>query len=109
MLREIKGIGDIKTKFLIQIYTAMIGSLLQYASSVWQTGNDDHLCRLNAIQRKGLAICLGLLSTASLESLEVMAGVLPLDLRREEMAIREIAKLTSYSSKIPIRKYTIET
>ncbi|VDI25109.1 Hypothetical predicted protein, partial [Mytilus galloprovincialis] len=46
---------------------------------------------------------IGVSATASLEVLQVMAGVLPLDLRREEMAIRDIARLNSYSTKIPIR------
>jgi hypothetical protein len=30
MLREIKGLGQIKTKFLLQIYNSLIGSVLQY-------------------------------------------------------------------------------
>ena len=32
-------------------------------------------------------------NTASCEALEVQAGVLPLDLRREELAIRECTKI----------------
>ena len=103
MLREIKGIGNIKTKFLLQIYNSIVGSILQYASCVWNTGNREHLDRLNWIQRKGLAIVLGLPSTASLEVLEVMSGTLPLDLRREEICIRDIAKINSYSTKLPIK------
>ena len=31
--------------------------------------------------------------TASLEAMEVMSGVIPLDFRREEIAIRDIAKI----------------
>jgi hypothetical protein len=37
MLREIKGLGQIKTKFVLQIYNSLIGSVLQYASCVWQS------------------------------------------------------------------------
>ena len=108
MLRGIKGIGNIKTKFLIQIYSSMIGSVLQYASCVWQTGSAEQLNKLNAIQRKGLSICLGVPSTASIDALEVMAGVLPLDLRRQEMAIRDVAKINSYSTKIPVKSKVTE-
>ena len=43
-------------------------------------------------------------STASLEVLEVAAGVLPLDLRREEMAIREAGKINSYGNDVPIKQ-----
>jgi hypothetical protein len=57
---------------------------------------------LNSVlsQRKGLSIILGLPSTASLEAMEVMSGVIPLDFRREEIAIRDIGKIYSYSAKI---------
>ncbi|VDI38795.1 Hypothetical predicted protein [Mytilus galloprovincialis] len=104
ILREIKGIGNIKTKFLIQVYNSIIGSIFLYASCIWQTGKEEHLKKLNAIQRKGLSICLGVSATASLEVLQVMAGVLPLDLRREEMAIRDIARLNSLFNQNPYQK-----
>jgi hypothetical protein len=35
--------------------------------------------------------------------MEVMSGVIPLDFRREEIAIRDIGKIYSYSAKIPIK------
>ena len=35
--------------------------------------------------------------------MEVMSGVIPLDFRREEIAIRDIGKINSYSTKIPIK------
>ena len=82
----------------------MVGAILQYASCVWQNGNKEHLDKLNAIQRKGLAVVLGLPSTASLEAMEVMAGVLPLDLRREETSIRELGKINSFANNIPIKR-----
>ena len=103
MLREIKGLGQIKTKLLLQIYNSLIGSVLQYASCVWQIGNKDNLDKLNTVQRKGLSIILGLPSTASLEAMEVLSVVIPLDFRREEIGIRYIGKINSYSIKIPIK------
>ena len=103
MVREIKRLGQIKTKFLMQIYNSLIGSVLQYASCVWQIGNKGNLDKLNTVQRKGLSIFLGLPSTASLEAMEVMSGVIPLDIRREETAIRDIGKINSYSTKISIK------
>ena len=35
--------------------------------------------------------------------MEVMSGVIPLDIRREEIAIRDIGKINSYSTKFPIK------
>ena len=58
---------------------------LEYAAAVWQLGKSELLDR---VQRRGLAMCLGVPATASLEALQVEAGVLPLDLRREELAVR---------------------
>jgi hypothetical protein len=71
ILREIKGLGQIKTKFVLQIYNSLIGSVLQYASCVLQIGNKDNLDKLNTVKRKGLSIILGLPSTANLEAMEV--------------------------------------
>ena len=88
---------------MLQIYNSFIGSVLQYASCVWQIGNKDNLDKLNTVQRKGLSIILGFPSTASLEAMDVMSGVIPLDFRREEIAIRDIGKIYSYSAKIPIK------
>ena len=58
LVREIKGLGlgQIKTTFLLQIYNSLIGSVLQYASCVWQIGNKDKLDKLNTVQRKGLSM-----------------------------------------------------
>ena len=52
MLIEIKGLGQIKKIFALQIYNSLIGSVLQYASCVWQIGNKDNLDKLNTVQRK---------------------------------------------------------
>ncbi|CAC5388157.1 unnamed protein product [Mytilus coruscus] len=41
---------------------------------------------------------------SSLEALEVLSGTLPIDLRREEMAIRELGKINSYSNNVPIKR-----
>ena len=58
---------------------------------------------LEAVQRKGLALCLVLPSTTGREALEVEANILALDLRLEEIAILEIAKIQSKSMHEPIK------
>ncbi|VDI77795.1 Hypothetical predicted protein [Mytilus galloprovincialis] len=104
IIRNIKGIAKISTKILIQIYQSIVLSTMLYASSVWQINNNTHIDKLNAIQRKGLALCLNQPATASTEALEVVAGILPLDLKREEAGIRQIAKIKSYKITIPIKQ-----
>jgi hypothetical protein len=48
--------------------------------------------KLEAIQRKGLSICLGLSATPRREAMEVEGNILPVDLRIEEIAVRMFAK-----------------
>ena len=86
---------------MIKLYKSLVVPHLEYAASVWQIGECD---KLEKIQRKGLALCLGCPNTASCEALEVQAGVLPLDLRREELAIRECTKIMAKSNTEPIKQ-----
>jgi hypothetical protein len=84
----------------------MVCSIFNYASSVWQIGNTNSLEKINKVQRKGLALCLDLHvpTQLSLESIEVVSSTLPVDLRREEIAIRQLGKINSYKNTIPIKR-----
>ncbi|CAG2201657.1 unnamed protein product [Mytilus edulis] len=104
IIREIKGIANIPTKRLIEIYQSLVCSTITYASCVWQIGTSTNLHKLDEVQRHGLALCLNMPSTSSLEVLQIIGGVLPLELRREEIAIRELAKITSSFTTVPIKK-----
>ena len=59
---------------------------------------------LDAIQRKGLSICLGLPATSGRETMEVEGNILPVDLRIEEIAVREIAKIQSKNIAEPVKQ-----
>ena len=104
IIREIKGIAKIPTKVLIQIYDSMVCSIFNYANSVWQIGNTNSLETINEVQRKGLALCLDLPTQSSLEALEVVSSTLPVDLRREEIAIRQLGRINSYKNTIPDKR-----
>ena len=84
----------------IQLYKALITPQLEYAAAVWQVGESSIL---DKIQRKGLVICLRIPGTAGLEALEVEAGVKPLCIRREELAIRQVARIMMKSDDTPIK------
>ena len=71
----------------------MVRPSLEYVCTVWQTVSQTEMKKLEAIQRKALALCLSLPSTAALGALEVAAGIPPLNLRYCEIAIRDIATL----------------
>ena len=81
-------------------YRALIVPQLEYAAPVWQMGNCSGL---EKVQRKGLAMCLGIPRTAGLEALEVEGGVKPLELRREELAVRQAAKIITKSDDLSIK------
>jgi hypothetical protein len=55
-------------------------------------------------KRKGLSICLGLSVTSGREAMEVEGNILPVDLRIEEIAVREIAKIQSKNIAEPVKQ-----
>ena len=81
---------QVNAKNMIQLYKVLVLPHLEYASSVWLIGNCEHS---NKLQRKCLALCLGIPTTAGLEALEVEAGTVPLDLRQEGLEVVEITKI----------------
>lgn len=77
---------------------------MEYGSTVWQTISRSDLGRLENIQKKALALCLDQPLSASKDALEVAAGILPQDLRLNEMAIRDIAKIAAKPQGSPLRE-----
>ena len=100
-LRKVKETEIISPNCMLQLYKALVIQQLEYAAPGWQIGNCSPL---EKIQRKGLALCLGVPGTAGLDALEVEAGVKPLELRREELAIRQAAKIMSKENDTCINK-----
>ena len=100
-LRKMKEAEILSPNCMLQLYKALVIPQLEYAAPVWQIGNCSHP---EKIQRKGLALCLGFPGTAGLEALEVEAGVKPLELRREELAIKQAAKIMSKENDACINK-----
>ena len=101
LLRRVKETDVINTKCMLQLYNALVVPQLEYAASVWQIGNCSGLDR---VQRKGLAMCLGVPGTAGIEALQVEAGVKPLEIRREELAIRQAARVMMKDNEECIKK-----
>ena len=90
------------TQSLLQLYKALVIPQIEFATPVWQ--NSTSVETLNRIQRKGLSLCLGVYATTALNALEVEASVLPLELRREELSIREGGKITSKDNSQTIKQ-----
>ncbi len=80
-IREIKGLANMSRDKLLRIYNSLVRSILEYACTVWQITSAESIKKIEALQRKGLSICLGLPATSSREALEVEANEIPIDLR----------------------------
>ncbi len=61
LLQQVKVVEGINSAKMLQLYTSMVSPQLEYAASVWQITNCE---KLEKIQRKGLALCLGAVRTA---------------------------------------------
>ena len=92
---------QISAENMLKLYKSIVLPHLEYGSTVWQIGNCE---QLDKIQRKCLALCLGTPATSGIEALEVEAGIMPLDLRREELAVRELVKIMAKDQNEEIAK-----
>ncbi|MEW8545908.1 MAG: ribonuclease H family protein, partial [Candidatus Thiodiazotropha sp.] len=97
VIREVKGITRVSSQKLVHLYIALVRSIAEYGCIIWQTVSRQDLKGLEAVQRKALALCMGLPMTSSREALEVAAGVLPLDLHFSEVAIASMARIMAKS------------
>ena len=89
---------------LLRIYNSLVRSIIEYGCPVWQITPTENMKKLEAIQRKGLSICLGLPATSGREAMEVEGNILPVDLRIEEIEVREIAKIQSKNIAEPVKQ-----
>ncbi|CAG2202636.1 unnamed protein product [Mytilus edulis] len=97
VIRDIKGMGGISRSKLLQIYNSMVRSIMEYACPVWQITSAENMKKLEAVQRKGLSICLGLPGTSGREAMEVEANIQPIDLRIEEISDSPFGKAINQS------------
>ena len=104
IIRAIKGLANISRTKLLRIYNSLVISIIEYGCPVWQITPTENMKKLDAIQRKGLSICLELPATSGREAMEVEGNILPVDLRIEEIAVREIAKIQSKNIAEPVKQ-----
>ena len=101
VIPEVKGIAKVSTTKLIQLYTTLVRSIMDYGSVIWQ--GSKYTNRQAAVQRKALCMCLRLPLTAGTDVAEVAAGIPPIDLHLTENGIRELAKIQAKSITWPVK------
>ena len=85
---------------LLTIYKALIRSVLDYGSIAFESAAVVHLRKLDTIQYKALSICHGSMKGTAANTLCVASYELPLDLRREEIKLKYLIKISSSHSHI---------
>lgn len=77
---------------LLSIYKATIRSILDYGAHCFQFLANTHKLKLQRIQWRSLRICLGLMVSTHTQSCEVLAGVMPVDIRWRMLTCRLMSK-----------------
>ena len=85
-------------KVLLRLYRAVVRSKLDYGCIVYGSARKSYLKRLETIQNQSLRLCLGAFRTSPVASLHVEADELPMELRREKLALQYALKLSANPS-----------
>ncbi len=78
---------------LLRLYRSLVRSKLDYGCVVYGSAHDSYLQSLDRIQNAALRVCLGAFRTSPIASLHVEANELPLQLRRQKLALQYVVKL----------------
>ena len=78
---------------MLQLYKSIILSKMDYGCFIYGSAPKSYIKMLDPIQNEALRLCLGAYKTSPVGSLEVEAGVPPLHLRREQLALQYVLKL----------------
>ena len=82
--------GDRKT--LTLMYISLVRSRIDYASFLYSTAYGGHLNKLDAIQYRAIRIITGNFRNCRVDCLEAEANLLPLALRRKQLALNYFGK-----------------
>ena len=91
---------------LIRLYTSLIRSKIHYGCQAYGSAAKSHLKKLDTIQATALRIATGAYKGTQTFSLEVECNILPLQKRKDEMALKYWARSASLGSKLPINSLT---
>lgn len=75
---------------LLMLYKTTILSILEYGCIAFRHLKNCHRIKLMRIQWRALRLSLGLMRSTHTSSLEVLAGVMPLDLRWQKLSDKQI-------------------
>jgi len=66
---------------MLLLYKGLVRSVIEYGCICFSEMAATHFKKLERVQWRGMRICLGLMKSTHTDSIEVLSGVPPLDLR----------------------------
>ena len=78
--------------FLLKLYWAICKSKLDYGSQLYASARPTLLKLLDPIHNEALRLCTGAFRSSPASSLQVEANEMPLNLQREETALKYLMK-----------------
>ena len=81
---------------LLRLYWALCKSKIDYGSQLYSSAASTTLNDLNPVQNEALRICTSAFRSSPVASLQVEAGVPPLQMQRNEQSLRYITRLESF-------------
>ena len=94
VLSHYKWGSDSKT--LLRIFRSLVRSKLDYGCIVYGSGDKSALAKLDIVHRSGIRLSLGAFKSSPKEALYAEANEPPLEIRRQELAMRYALKIKSH-------------
>ena len=76
------------SKLLITLFQSLVLSKLDYGCAIYSSAHNSNLKLLDKILNSGLRYCTGAFRTSPANSLQVLTGLMPLNLRRDGFTMR---------------------
>ena len=83
------------TASLLKLYVAICRSKLEYGCQIYSSASPSVLKLLDPVHNAAMRICTGAFRTSPAESMYIVAGQLPLDIRRDELSLRLLTRIRS--------------
>ena len=83
---------------LLTILRSLCRSKIDYACQIYGSAAVSHLQKITTVYNSGLRVCTGALRTSPVESLYVDAQEVPLELRRAELTLRYMVKISGITT-----------
>ena len=83
------------------LYKTIIAPSLEYACAFWNGAGHHHKRRLDRIQRVAMCRILGVMNSTAYDTVNVIAQVPPLELRRQQEEVKVLHKCVKWSQIFP--------